>query len=118
MGSRILANLFQAQGQAPFLINLDGAARFHEAVWVEPSPGSEPLLQALDQAGRWLGIPLMVGNVASDNRQFTGAGFPSVGLALGSYGMHSPADTIEHVDQEAMTIAGQLLLAIIWQLAF
>jgi Zn-dependent M28 family amino/carboxypeptidase len=118
VGSRNLANSFQKEGQAPFVINLDGAARFHEAVWVEASPGSEPLLQALDQAGRWLEIPLAVGNVASDNRPYARAGFPTVGLALGSHGMHSPADTVERVEREAMSLAGRLLLAAIWQLAF
>jgi hypothetical protein len=118
LGSGEFAASLGEQGQMPFVMNLDGAARFHEAVWVEPSPGSEPLLQVLDQAGRWLDIPLEGGNVASDNRQYARAGFPSVGLALGSFGMHSPADTIEHVDREAMRIAGQLLLAVIWQIAF
>jgi aminopeptidase YwaD len=117
IGSRGFANSLSEEGQLPFVINLDGAARFHKTVWVEPSLGSEPLLQALDQAGRWLEIPLTVGNVASDNRQYARARFPSVGLALEIFGMHSPADTIEHVDQEAMRIAGQLLLAVIWQIA-
>jgi aminopeptidase YwaD len=116
-GSRNFADSLKKQGWMPIVINLDGAARFHEAVWVEPSLGSESLLQALDQAGRWLEIPLMVGNVASDNRQYARVGFPSVGLALGSLGMHSPADTMEHVDREAMRIAGQLLLAVMWQMA-
>jgi Zn-dependent M28 family amino/carboxypeptidase len=118
VGSRNFANSLKEKDQIPFVINLDGAARFHESVWVEPSLGSEPLLQALDHAGRWLEIPLAVGNVASDNRQFARVGFPSVGLALGSFGMHSPADTIEHIDREAMRAAGQLLLAVIWQIAF
>jgi aminopeptidase YwaD len=118
VGSKYLANSYQARGQTPFVINLDGAARFHDAVWVEPSPGSEPLLQALDQAGRWLDIPLKVGNVPSDNRQYARVGFPSVGLAFGSYSMHSPADKVEHVDREAMSIAGQFLLAVIWQFVF
>jgi aminopeptidase YwaD len=118
VGSRVFANSLKEQGQTPFMINLDGAARFQEAVWVEPSLGSEPLLRALDQAGRWLEIPLAVGNVSSDNRQFARIGFPSVGLALGSFGMHSPADTLEHIDHQAMSIAGHLLLAVIWQIAF
>lgn len=118
VGSRSFANSLSEQGQMPLVINLDGAALFHEAVWVEPSPGSESLLQALDQAGHWLEIPLAVGNVASDNRQYARVGFPSVGLALGSFGMHSPADTMEHVDPEAMSMAGRLLLAVIWQIAF
>jgi len=118
VGSRVFANSLKKQGQTPFVINLDGAARFHEPVWVEPSPGSEPLLQALDQAGRWLEIPLAAGNVASDNRQYARVGFPSVGLALGSFGMHTPADTMEHVDPEAMSMAGRLLLAVICQIAF
>jgi aminopeptidase YwaD len=117
VGSRIFADSLKQQGLMPLVINLDGAARFHESAWVEPSPGSEPLLEALDQAGRWLEIPLAVGKVASDNRQYARVGFPSVGLALGSYGMHSPADTMERVEREAMSLAGRLLLAVIWQMA-
>jgi hypothetical protein len=72
----------------PFVINLDGAARFHEAVWVEESLGSEPLLQALDQTGRWLEILQAIGNMSSDNRQLARAGFPSIRLALGGYGIY------------------------------
>lgn len=118
VGSRVLANALKEQGYTPLVINLDGAARFHEAVWVEPSLGSEPLLQALDQAGRWIEIPLAVGSVSSDNRQFARVGFPSIGLGLGIFGMHTPADTMEHVESKAMSFAGQLLLAVICQIAF
>jgi aminopeptidase YwaD len=117
-GSRGLADWLRQRGQRPLVMNLDGAARFHASVSVEASPGSESLLQALDHAARQLGIPLATGNVASDNRQFARVGFSSVGLALGSVGMHSPADKPEQVEHAAIRIAGQLLLATIWQIAF
>jgi aminopeptidase YwaD len=100
------------------MINLDGAARFNTAVWVEAGAGTDALIAALDQAGQWLEIPLVLGNVASDNRRYAAAGFPSVGVALGGAGGHTPADTTNHVDDAALRLAAQLLLATLWQLAF
>ena len=75
-------------------------------------------MAALDQAGELLEIPLILGNVASDNRRYAAAGFPAVGVALGGAGGHTPADTVEHVDSGAMHMAAKLLLAGLWQLAF
>src|SRR5690242_6113114 len=107
-----------AEGKQPTVINLDGAARFHDAVWAELSEGAESLVQALDQAGQRLAIPLTTGAVGSDNRRYAQAGFQTVGLALGDSGGHTPADTMEHVDGEALRLSGSLLLATIWLLAF
>jgi aminopeptidase YwaD len=117
-GSRVYAQHLREQGIAPLVINLDGAARFNEAVWVEASTNAEALLAALDQAGQWLEIPLVLGHVASDNRRYAAAGFPSVGVALGGSGGHTPFDRAEHVDTAAIQMATRLLLATIWQLAF
>lgn len=117
-GSFAYAQHLRAQGSRPLVVNLDGAARFNEAVWVEAGSGADELIIALDTAGQWLEIPLVLGAVASDNRRYAAAGFPSVGVALGGSGGHTPADTPEFVDSEAMSLAARLLLATIWQLAF
>src|SRR5262245_42823589 len=69
-GSHALALQYKATGKTPLVLNLDGAACHNEAVWVEPGAHTEQLLQALDQAGRWLNIPLLLGTIASDHRQF------------------------------------------------
>jgi hypothetical protein len=66
-------------------------------------------MAALDQAGELLEIPLILGNVASDNRRYTAAGFPSVGVALGGAGGHTPADTAEHLGSGAMQLAAGVL---------
>jgi aminopeptidase YwaD len=117
-GSLAYAKHLLAQGITPLVINLDGAARFNAAVWVEAGAGSVQLIASLDQAGQWLEIPLVLGTVASDNRRYAAAGFPSVGIGLGGAGGHTPADTTEHVDSAAMQLAAELLLATLWQLAF
>jgi len=117
-GSLAYARHVQAQGRSPLVINLDGAARFNDAVWVETGSGADALIGALDIAGQWLEIPLILGNVASDNRRYAAAGFPSVGVTLGGSGGQTPADTPEHVDPEAMIFAARLLLTTLWQLAF
>ncbi|HEU5383854.1 MAG TPA: M28 family peptidase [Ktedonobacteraceae bacterium] len=93
------------------MLNLDGAACQQEAVWVEPGARSEHLLQALDQAGRWLDIPLVLGTIASDQRQFVREGFAAVGLSIGAAKLHTPADSIEQVQPEALRTAARLLLA-------
>lgn len=118
LGSKAYAQCFIDQGMTPLVINLDGAAQFHEAVRVEASPPADALVAALDQAGRWLQIPLVMGPVSSDNRRFAAAGLPVVGIAAGAASIHTPADVIECVEHEAMWMVGALLLATIWQLAW
>ena len=115
-GSRVAAHHFSEQGLAPSLLNLDGAACQNEAVWVEPGTQTETLVQALDQAGRWLDIPLILGNIASDHRQFTSAGFPALGLSVGAAKLHTPGDAMEQVQREALSTATILLLAAMYQL--
>lgn len=116
-GSRAYAQHLREQGESPLVLNLDGAAQWHDHLTVEAGVGAEMLIPALDQAGTWLDIPLEQGNVSSDNRRFAGAGFPAIGLSAGLYGLHTPADTLEHVDPMALRQAGTLLLAAILQLA-
>ncbi|GHO68536.1 hypothetical protein KSC_074280 [Ktedonobacter sp. SOSP1-52] len=116
-GSSVLVTQLKAQGSTPLMLNLDGAACLNDAVWIEPGSQTEPLLQALDQAGRWLDIPLIVGNIASDQRPFVQAGFPAVGVSVGVAQLHTPGDAIERVQPEALRIAATLLLTTLWQLA-
>lgn len=115
-GSHALARCMKEEGYTPLLLNLDGAAHQNEAVWVEPGVQIEGLLQALDQAGRWLDIPLITGNIASDQRQFTREGFSAVGLSVGAAKLHTPADAIDLVQKEALSTAASLLLATLYQL--
>jgi Zn-dependent M28 family amino/carboxypeptidase len=118
LGSQAYAHVLKRQGLAPLVINLDGAARFNEAVWVEPGGPADALVDALDQAGQWLEIPLIMGAVGSDNRRYAAQGFPTVGIALSGVGGHTPADVPEQVDLAAVELAGRLVLATIGQLAF
>lgn len=117
-GSHALARQFKKEGKKPLMLNLDGAACQNEAVWVEPGAHTEPILEALDQAGRWLDIPLIAGNIASDHRQFVREGFSAVGLSVGAAKLHTPADTIELVQPAALNAAARLLFATMWQLAW
>jgi aminopeptidase YwaD len=117
-GSQAYAHALKRQRLAPLVINLDGAARFNEAVWVEPGGPADALLDALDQAGQWLEIPLILGAVGSDNRRYAAQGFPTVGVALGGTGGHTPADVPEQIDLAAVELVSRLLLATIGQLAF
>ena len=117
-GSRAAAQRFSEQGLTPSLLNLDGAACLQESVWVEPGARTETLVQALDQAGRWFEIPLILGNIASDHRQFTAAGLAAVGLSVGAAKLHTPGDTIELVQPEALQQAATLLTATLWQVVF
>ncbi len=118
LGSRAYAHDLKRQGLMPLVINLDGAARFNDAVWVEPGGPADVLVDALDRAGQWLEIPLILGPVGSDNRRYAEVGFPTTGIALGGASAHTPADVPEQVDATAMEMAGRLLLATIGQLAF
>jgi hypothetical protein len=118
IGSLAYAEALKREGKTPTVINLDGAARFHDSIWAELSPNTDTLFSALDVAGEWLELPLISGAVGSDNRRYAQAGFPTVGLALGGLGGHTPADTVQQVDLNSMTLAGRLLLATIWQLGF
>jgi hypothetical protein len=71
------------------VLNLDGAARMQEAVWVEPGAEAEPLLAAVDRAGEAWEIPLAVGQVSPHHRRFAAAGFPAVGLSVGLSGLRA-----------------------------
>ena len=111
LGSRALAAELAEQRLRPLVLNLDLAARLASPVAVEASADARPLLEALDAAGRAFGVPLEIAPVASDNRRFAGAGFPSVGVGLGAHAYHTPADVPERVETAALATAGELVLA-------
>ncbi len=94
--------------EQPAAIKLSGSNQEH----------THTILEALNQAGRWLDIPLIPGNIASDHRQFAQIEFPAVGLSVGATGLHTPADAMEQVQPEALLVAATLLLTTIWQLAW
>ncbi len=116
-GSRAHAKGLLAEGIRPLVLNVDMAGRHHGAVSAELGAGSDALREALDHAGRLLGITLIAATVASDNRSYAAAGFPAVGLGLGAAHYHSPRDAAEHVEPEALGHAGQLLLVALTRLA-
>ncbi|MFD9735756.1 M28 family metallopeptidase [Umezawaea sp. NPDC059074] len=110
LGSRHHADLLVAAGVRPDVINLDMAGKFNGAVAAEVGGDSTALISALDRAGRALHIPLAGGAVASDNRQYAGRGLPAVGLGLGAAHYHSPLDTLDRIDPDALRMAGRLVV--------
>lgn len=118
LGSKDHARRLAAQGIRPDVLNLDMAGKFNGVVAVELGPDSKALIDALDRAGRALAYPLGVSPVASDNRQYAGAGLSAAGIGLGAAHYHSPLDTADRIDPQALLIAGRLLLAAITNLAY
>jgi aminopeptidase YwaD len=110
LGSRHHADQLVADGVRPDVINLDMAGKFNGAVAAEVGGDSAALISALHRAGRALRIPLAGGAVASDNRQYAGRGLPAVGLGLGAAHYHSPLDTLDRIDPDALRMAGRLVV--------
>lgn len=120
VGSGHHARLLRDAGIAPDVVNLDMAGKFNGKVAVELGPGDptpQHLIAALDGAGRRLGIPLYAGMVASDNRRYAAAGFPAAGVGFGAAHYHSPLDSPERIDPDALHKAGRLVLETIHRLA-
>jgi Zn-dependent M28 family amino/carboxypeptidase len=119
LGSGDHARRLREAGAAPDVLNLDMAGRFNGRVAVELGP-SDPaprhLIAALDGAGRHLGLPLYAGTVSSDNRRYASAGFPAAGIGLGAAHYHSPLDSPERIEPDAMSKAGRLVLETIHRL--
>ena len=99
-----------------YVINVDGAAQLGEAAAVEAGGPAEPLLAALDQAGRQTGVPLRAGAMASDNRRYAAAGLPSVGIGMGMPGYQTPAETPGRVEPRTLLAATDLVVATVRQL--
>ena len=94
-----------------YVINIDGAAQLGDAAAVEAGGPAEPLLAALDQAGRHTGVPLRAGAIASDNRRYAAAGLPAVGIGMGMPGYQTPAETPDRVDPGTLLASVDLVLA-------
>jgi hypothetical protein len=114
LGSAHHARQLRDAGAAPLVINVDGAGHLRQAAAVEAGGPAHALLAALDQAGRHTGLPLVAGPVASDNRRYTAAGLPAVGIGAGMAGYHSPADTPDRVELTTMTALARLVVATGW----
>jgi aminopeptidase YwaD len=99
------------------VINLDGAARLHQAAAVEAGGPAHALLAALDQAGRLAGVPLRAGAMASDNRRYAAAGLAAIGVGMGMPGYQTPAETPDRVEAATLVAAARLLTATVWLLA-
>lgn len=99
-----------------FVINVDGAAELHEAAAVEAGGPAEPLLAALDQAGRQAGVPLRARAMPSDNRRYAAAGLPAVGIGMGLPGYQTPAETPDRVRPHTLLAAVRLIVATVQNL--
>jgi aminopeptidase YwaD len=99
-----------------YVLNVDGAAQLGAAAAVEAGGPAEPLLAALDQAGRQTGVPLRAGAMPSDNRRYTAAGLPSVGIGMGMPGYQTPAETPDRVEPRTLLAATDLVVATVRQL--
>ncbi|GAA1720553.1 hypothetical protein GCM10009765_80970 [Fodinicola feengrottensis] len=93
-----------------YVINVDGAAHLSEAAAIEAGGPAEPLLAALDQAGRHVGVPLRAGSMASDNRRYAAAGLPAVGIGMGMPGYQTPAETPDRVNDDTLLAATRLVV--------
>jgi hypothetical protein len=81
---------------------------------VEAVGPAHGLLAVLDQAARHVGLPLVPGPVASDNRRYAAAGLAAVGIGAGMAGYHSPADIPERVEPTTLTAIARLVVAACW----
>ena len=99
-----------------FVINVDGAAELGEAAAVEAGGPADPLLAALDRAGRQVGVPLRAGAVPSDNRRYAAAGLPAVGIGMGLPGYQTPAETPDRVQPATLLAAVRLVVATVHHL--
>ncbi|MEV7280855.1 M28 family metallopeptidase [Streptomyces sp. NPDC093111] len=120
LGSGHHARALHEAGIRPDALNLDMAGKFNGKVAVElgpADPAPRHIIAALDGAGRRLGIPLYAGTVSSDNRRYASAGFPAAGIGFGAAHYHSPLDSPERIDPDALYKAGRLVLETIHRLA-
>ncbi|MYT99571.1 M28 family peptidase [Streptomyces sp. SID8350] len=120
LGSAHHARQLRERKLRPDVLNIDMAGKFNGKVAVELGPADPVpagLVAALDASGRRLHIPLHAAPVASDNRRYAAAGFPSAGVGLGAAHYHSPLDNPERIEADALHKAGLLTLATVRHLA-
>ncbi|MCX2181322.1 M28 family metallopeptidase [Streptomyces sp. SKN60] len=120
LGSGHHARTLREAGVEPDALNLDMAGKFNGKIAIElgpADPAPRHVIAALDSAGRRLGIQLYAGMVSSDNRRYASAGFPAAGIGVGAAHYHSPLDSPERIDPDALGKAGRLVLETIHHLA-
>ncbi|HCT77673.1 MAG TPA: aminopeptidase [Micromonosporaceae bacterium] len=100
-----------------YVINVDGAAALHEAAAVEAGGPAQPLLAALDLAGRETGVPLRARAMPSDNRRYAAAGLPAIGIGMGIPGYQTPAETPDRVDPQTLARALALVVSTVRHLS-
>ena len=110
-GARGSAHHAEQVRSGTFVINVDGAAQLGEAAAVEAGGPAHRLLAALDQAGRAAGVPLRAGPMPSDNRRYTAAGLPAIGIGMGMPGYQTPAETPDRVQTDTLIEATWLVVA-------
>ncbi|WP_206074508.1 M28 family metallopeptidase [Antribacter gilvus] len=98
------------------VINLDGAAALSGA-HVEAGGPAEPLLAALDDAARQVGVPLRARAMPSDNRRYAAAGLATVGVGMGMPGYQTPLETPDRVETTTLVAATELLTGTVVRLA-
>ncbi|MFF3000745.1 M28 family metallopeptidase [Streptomyces sp. NPDC057950] len=114
IGSHHHARRLSEDGLQPDVLNIDMAGKFNGKIAIElgpADPAPRQLIAALDAAGRQLRLPLYAAPVSSDNRRYAQSGFPAAGIGLGAAHYHSPLDSLERIDPDALSKAGRLLLA-------
>jgi len=116
VGARGSAHHAPAVRPGTFVINVDGAAARGDAAAVEAAGPAEPLLAALDQAGRELGVPLRAGSMGSDNRRYGAAGLAAIGIGMGLPGYQTPAETPDRVDPATLAAATDLVVRTVLRL--
>jgi aminopeptidase YwaD len=111
VGARGSAHHAPQLAAGTFVINVDGAAQLGTAAAIEAGGPAEPLLAAVDQAGRLTGVPLRAGSMASDNRRYAAAGLPAIGIGMGMPGYQTPAETPDRVEARTLLAATDLVVA-------
>ncbi|MFC6023668.1 M28 family peptidase [Plantactinospora solaniradicis] len=114
LGAAHHATRLAESGADPFVVNVDGAGHLRQAAAVEAGGPAHGLLAVLDRAGRYTGVPLAAGPVASDNRRYAAAGFAALGIGAGMAGYHSPADTPDRVEPATLAAVTRLVIATVW----
>lgn len=117
-GSRALVARFQAEGALPrAMVNLDVTGSGSE---VELIGSAELVARAAELAARY-GIPARVAEMpafsGSDHQSFASAGVPVLYLTSGDFGaIHTPEDTVDGVQAEALDRVGDLAYAAVAEL--
>jgi hypothetical protein len=70
------------------------AVAFVDGEEVEAAGPADPLLSALDQAGRATEVPLRARAIPSGNRLYAVPGLPVLGIGMGTPGYQSPSSLI------------------------